>query len=152
MRRHHRRRFRRNPPFGLGFVMEALKDGATISVARVANRKVAGLLNQYVPGLAATSPVGTIGAKLIAATIIGLASRRLLPKYSRLATAAAMSDAIDAGIAATPLAAYLSAYPRIVRPAVAGYGRPAVTAGRPAVGAWTGQATRRSVGMPMRAG
>lgn len=154
MRHRRRRHHRRNPSFGLGFLVSALKDGATISVARVANRKIAGLINQYVPGLSATSPIGTIGAKVLAAAVVGLASRRLLPAYSRLVTAAAMSDAIDAGIAATPLAGYLSAYPRIVRPMVAGYPRAAgaLPAGRPAVGAWPTMTGRRSVGMPKQAG
>lgn len=150
-RRRRSRSYRRNPSFGLGFLMDAAKDGAVIVVGQVANRKLASLVNAYVPGLGADSTVGKIGAKVLSAAALGLATRRFAPQYSRLVTAAAMADAISAAAAETPIAPYLGALPRIVRSTgrVGAYAQPtaALPAGR--VGAWVG---RRQVGMPVQAG
>lgn len=151
-RRRSSRRYRRNAPFGLNFLIDAAKDGAVIVVAQVANRKVASLVNQYVPGLGADSTVGKIGAKVLSAAVIGLATRRFAPKFSRLATAAAMADAVTAAAAETPIAPYLGALPRIVRTTdarVAGYPqRSALPAARNGMNAWP----RRSAGMPVQMG
>lgn len=131
--------------------MDAAKDGVVIVVGQVANRKVASLVNQFVPGLGSDTAVGKVGAKVLAAAALGLATRRFFPQYSRLITAAAMADALTAAAAETPIAPYLGALPRIVRTngAIGAYPRGAALPAGGRVGAWP---VRRSAGMPVQMG
>ena len=146
-RTHRRRRsYHRNPAFGLGFLAQGLKDGAVITVGQIATRKLSGLASNYVPGLSPINAdgsknlIGIVGSRLAAGLVIGFASRRLAPQYSRLLVASAMSEVINAGLAASPAAPFLGAMPIIRRPGVSGYvrnnpARPGVTPGG-RVGAW----------------
>jgi hypothetical protein len=157
IRHHRRRRHHRNPGFGLGFLLQGAKDGAVIAASMVANRKVAGLLSSYVPGLSLTNSdgsvnlVGLAGSRIASATALGFLSRKFAPGLSRQITGAAFADAILATLANVPsVAPMLGATPVVrpaIRPGVSGWTR-SVGAGKPGVGAWSS----RRVGLPTQVG
>jgi hypothetical protein len=126
---HRRRRsYRRNPGFGLDFLVSGLKDGAVVFAAQVANRKVANLVQQYVPGLSIVSAAGTpslvgiFGSRVIAASAVTLLARKVTPNLARLVAAGAFADAIGATLANVPsVAPYLGATALIRRAGVRGY-------------------------------
>lgn len=139
-RRRHARRYRHNPRFGVNFLMEGLKDGVAVSAGQLVTKKLGGIAQQYVPGLSGTGAVPVIGSSAIAAVVTSLAARQFVPRASRLITAGAFSQVVNAAIAQTPLAGTLglSAWPAPVAPvrAVGAWSaRPALPAA--GVRAWT---------------
>jgi hypothetical protein len=126
--RRHRRHYRRNPGFGLDFLVTGLKEGAVVFGAQVANRKVANLVQQYVPGLSIVaadgtpSLVGIFGSRIIAASAVTMLARKVTPNLARLVAAGAFADAIGATLANVPsIAPYLGATALIRRAGVRGY-------------------------------
>lgn len=156
-----RRGYRRNPPGGMmGQVTEGLQDGLAVVGGQVIARKLATGVAAMVPTPtnATIQKVQYVGLRLAAAIGVAMASKKFAPKYSRMMTAGAFSEAINAGLAQTPIAPFLAAIPRRRgNPALAGrrinpaIGRvaawpaaiPASTA-RAGVGAWA----RRGPGLP----
>ena len=134
-----RRRYRRNPSIvptarGLvGGIVQGVKDGAAVFAGQVAARKVRGAVTGMLPANAqatVATGVGQIGLAIASAVVTTLAARQFAPSgYRRLIAAGAFTEAINAIVAQTPVAAYLSAFP--VRSRVrSGYNVPA---GRTAV-------------------
>lgn len=155
--RRHRRGFRRNPPGMMGQVMEGLQDGAAVVAGQVIARKLATGVAAMVPAPSSASiqKVQYVGLRLAAAVGISVMARKFAPKYSRMMAAGAFSEAINAGLAQTPIAPFLAAIPRRRNPAMgalprrAAAGRiaawpTAIPAARTGVGAWA----RRTPGMP----
>ena len=117
-RRRHARRYRHNPRFGVNFLMEGLKDGVAVSAGQLVTKKLGSIAQQYVPGLSGTGAVPVIGSSALAAVVTSLAARQFVPRASRLITAGAFSQVVNAAIAQTPLAGTLglSAWPAPVAP------------------------------------
>lgn len=166
-----RRRFRRNPGISasglVGGIVQGLKDGGAVVVGQVAVRKLRGALTGMMPATMQTqvaSPgLANIGLKVASALVVSLVARKAAPAQSRMIAAGAFSEVINAALAATPIAPYLSAYPggRRALPVQAGNVIPGGR--RAALSAWTAPrqvgmsayptgGNMRSVGMPVSAG
>jgi len=138
---HRRRRARRNPP-SLGSVFEEAVTGAGRGFAvvggQVVTRKIRGAAQGIVPATTNVSTglpgVATTAGAALAITV--LAAMLTPPKYRRAAefvVAGAWSEAINCGLAQTPIAPYLSAFSPTRRSIVRGYVQPARVRG---VQAW----------------
>lgn len=110
-KRRARRSYRRNPSFGINFLVEGLKDGAGVVVGQVGARKIGALAKQYVPGMSATTGVMSVLPTLAGAIATAFVARKALPRYSRVITAGAFAEAITQGLAQTPAAPFLAAWP-----------------------------------------
>lgn len=136
-RRHH---FRRNPgllPGGArgiaNTVMQGLKDGASVVGGQIAARKIRGAVTGMLPAETQASlktGVGYVALSIASAIGVAIGARKLLPAQARFLAAGAFSEAINAGLAQTPVAPYLGAFapPRRVLPTR--------TAGSRGVSAW----------------
>lgn len=127
-RRHH---YRRNPSIRgvTGAFMEGVKDGLAVWGGQIAARKISNMLGTLVPAsIGQNSPaLRGIITQGLGAVVTGIAVRRILPKYSKLATAGAFANFIDFAVRQNPTAnSFLSAYaqPVVVRGA-RGYPLPA---------------------------
>ena len=132
--------------------------GVAVSVGRLAARKARGAL-QGALGAKANVSTGLPGlATTVGAAVALTVATTLLPKKHKtlgeLAVAGAFSEAVDFGLAMTPIAPYLGAFPkaplRIVdnRRNLAGYNRRALNPGASAgLGGYT-----RAMGVPAGAG
>lgn len=163
-RRH--RRVKRNPSLGsargiVGGIVQGLKDGGAVVLGQVGARKVRGAVTGMLPAnvqAQVSGGVGAIALSLASAVVVSLVARKALPGQARLISAGAFSETINAALAKTPIAPFLSAYPpRRIALAPAGRGRPGVAAwpGQPAIPVRAGVAAypmMRSVGMPINAG
>lgn len=137
--RRRRHSYRRNPSFGINFLVEGLKDGAGVVVGQVGTRKLANLARQHVPGLSATTGIMAVAPTFVGAIATAFVARKALPKYSRVITAGAFAEAINQALAQTPVATYLSAWPMggaRVGTVSAWPGRAALPAPAPGVRAW----------------
>lgn len=155
-----RRRARRNPGVAsarglVGGIVQGLKDGGAVVLGQVGARKVRGAVTGMLPANIQTqvaSGFGQVALSVASAIVVSLVARKALPAQSRMISAGAFSETINAALAKTPIAPFLSAYPvrRVAAPA------------RRGVSAWTQPAalragmsaypTMRSVGMPVAAG
>lgn len=140
-----RRRFRRNPgllPGGtkgiVGNIVQGLKDGVAIVGGQVAARKIRGAVTGMLPAatqLEVASGMGYVALSLVSAIAVSIAAKKFIPGQARMIAGGAFSEAINAGIAQTPVAPYLGAFApvrRIVPPITRRAG------GRPGVNAWPG--------------
>lgn len=121
-RRNARRHYRRNPSIRgvTGAFMEGIKDGLAVWGGQIAARKVSNMLGTLVPAsIGQNSPaLRGIITQGLGAVVTGIAVRRILPKYSKLATAGAFANFIDFAVRQNPTAnSFLSAYaqPVVVR-------------------------------------
>lgn len=161
-RRHVRRRHRRNPgllPSGrgiIGNIVQGLKDGTAVVGGQVVARKISGAVTGMLPATTqakVTTGPGKIALSLVSAVVTSLIARKVLPNQARLITAGAFSETINCALAQSPVAPFLSAYPRrTVMPRVAAY--PGTGSSRllnqgPRVAAYPGM---RVVGLPAHVG
>jgi hypothetical protein len=153
---------KRNPSIAsarglVGGIVQGLKDGGAVVLGQVGARKVRGAVTGMLPAnvqAQVSSGIGQIALSVASAVVVSLVARKALPGQSRMISAGAFSETINAALAKTPIAPFLSAFPsRRVLPAArrgvgawAGAQLPRQTAG---VSAWP---TMRTVGMPMNAG
>lgn len=159
-----RRRVKRNPGISsarglVGGIVQGLKDGGAVVLGQVGARKVRGAVTGMLPAnLQATvaSGIGQIALSIASAVVVSLVARKALPGQSRMISAGAFSETINAALAKTPIAPFLSAFPARRMPVAlpAGRGRgvaawPGAALPRAGVSAWPGM---RSVGMPVAAG
>ena len=165
MNSHHKRgrRHRRNPDMiGAigGGALHGITHGAAVVAGQVVARKLKGATQGILPAsLNVSSGMAGVATSAIAALGVTVAHALLTPpKYKTLGAfvvAGAWSEAINQALAQTPIASYLSAFPRsplrIVNPAargrIAAYPRAALAAGAPAFSAYP-----RTVGLPANAG
>jgi hypothetical protein len=95
--------------------MQGLYDGAGVVAGQVATRKAVGAI-QGAAKLATPTAATKIALNIAAAAAITVAARKLLPSKfqssARFVAAGAFSEAINVALAQTPIAPYLSAFPR----------------------------------------
>lgn len=154
-RRRHRRRYRRNPAFigsarGLvGNIVQGLKDGAAVVGGQVATRKIRGAITGMLPATTAaqvSKGMGYVALSLASTIVTALIARKALPGQARMIVAGAYSETINCALAQTPIAPYLSAFPRRrVAGTVRGWPGNRVIPQRAGVAAWP---MMRSVGSP----
>lgn len=136
-RRRHRRRHRRNPFYGnarrrhrrfrrnpmslgsargiVGSIVQGLKDGAAVVGGQVATRKVRGAITGMLPQATAANVskgIGYVALSLVSSVVVSMVAKRVLPSQARMIVAGAFSETINCALAQTPIAPYLSAYPR----------------------------------------
>lgn len=149
--RRHRRSYRRNPGLGLGFILDGLKEGSAVFAGQIANRKLANLVQQYVPGLKIVNADGTpnllgvFGSRILSAVAVGFVAKKAAPGWSRLITAGAFADAIGATLANIPAAAPFIGATALIR-------RPGGVSGYPRLPGGNGLAGRGMSGYPRSAG
>lgn len=117
--RHHRRRRRRNPSMGglVGNIVQDLKNGAGVVLGQVAVRKIRGAVTGMLPAATQTTVAtgaGHVALSLAAAITASVAARKFAPGYARYVAAGAMSEVLNGVLATTPIAPFLSAFPRRV--------------------------------------
>lgn len=117
--RHHRRRRRRNPGMGglVGNIVQDLKNGAGVVLGQVAVRKIRGAVTGMLPAATQTTVAtgaGHVALSLAAAITASVAARKFAPGYARYVAAGAMSEVLNGVLATTPIAPFLSAFPRRV--------------------------------------
>lgn len=139
--------YRRNPgivaDLTTGFV-----DGVSVSGGRLATRKLAAAAAAMLPAPEAGSTmekVQAVGVRVASALAVGFAARRFAPKWARMITAGAFSDAVDCALAQTPAAPFLSAFARVRRPAAL-----PMPARRVGTSAWPGNQLPRVSAWPQR--
>lgn len=139
------RRRRRNPGIAsargaVGGIVQGLKDGGAVVAGQVVTRKLRGAITGMLPAdqqAKMKSGVGYIGLCLLSAVVTSLVAKRALPNYSRLISAGAFSETINAALAQSPTAVkFLSAYPGGTRRLNAWPGATALPAGRGNLAAW----------------
>ncbi len=169
-RRRRRVGFRRNPPNIRGIVggvFEGIKTGSAVVVGQTIARKVRGAVQGMLPAsINVSTGLGQVGVSLAAAVGTTVAVGFLPSSFRRFGpfiVAGAFSETINAALAQTPIAPYLSAFPnrRVVRvgPGANGaQGRAVAAANGGRVSAWPRalagnlSAYPRNAGMPMNAG
>ncbi len=121
-RRHHSSRrhgARRNPPRGLAFLGHAAKGGLFTYGGRIANKKLANVVQGFLPAPAAGNTIAasaeTVLAHLGVASLISLAAMRFMPQYAEPIAFGAMAEAEEQIVMQTPAAPYLSAYTPVRR-------------------------------------
>ena len=113
-----RRRRHRNPPNVRGIaggVVRDLKNGLGVYGGLVATRKIRGAITGMLPASAQATVQGTagkIGLSLASAIVASVIARRILPRFAPFIAAGAFAEVVDCAVQATPVGAYLSAYPR----------------------------------------
>lgn len=100
--------------------MEGVKDGLAVWGGQIAARKISNMLGTLVPAsIGQNSPaLRGIITQGLGAVVTGIAFRRILPRYSKLATAGAFANFIDFAVRQNATAnSFLSAYaqPVVVR-------------------------------------
>jgi hypothetical protein len=103
-------------PRGLvGGIVQGLKDGAAVFAGQVAARKVRGAVTGMLPAstqATVSTGVGQVGLAIASAVVTTLAARQFAPRgFGRLIAAGAFTEAINAVVAQTPVAPFLSAIP-----------------------------------------
>ncbi len=94
----------------VGTIKQGVEDGAVILGGEIAQNKIVALGDKFVPhfGTSTTMAIARVGVLNIAvASGISLGTRKLLPKYSRMAAGGAWARAIANVLAQTPAAALL---------------------------------------------
>lgn len=146
--RSHRRHYRHNPSVR-GFtnlLKEGFVGGAGVVIGQQITRKGSALFKQYIPGQATATGFMTLISPLAAATIGSFIADKFAKKLAPFIVAGAFSEVINLGLAQTPAASYLSAYPQVV--SLRAWPQPKVLpSAAPGVRAWPGRAgTVREVG------
>jgi len=116
---HRRRRRRRNPSMGgiVGNIVQDLKNGAGVVLGQVAVRKIRGAVSGMLPATSqatVSAGAGHVALSLAAAIVASVAARKAAPNYARYIAAGAMSEVLNGVLATTPIAPFLSAFPRRV--------------------------------------
>lgn len=153
-RRRRRAGYRRNPALlgsarGIvGNIVQGLKDGFAVVGGQVGTRKVRGAITGMLPAATAakvTSGAGYVALSLASSVVVSLIAKRALPGSARMITAGAFSETINCALAQTPIAPYLSAFPRrrVATPTLRAYPGMRQIPQRAGVSAWPGM---RSVG------
>jgi hypothetical protein len=147
-RRRHRRRYRRNPILPstrgiVGNIVQGLKDGVAVVGGQVATRKVKGAITGMLPASTAATVAkgpGAIALSIASAVVVSLIAKKALPSQARMITAGAFSETINCALAQTPIAPYLSAFPRrrVAATPLRAWPGNRVIAQRAGVAAWPG--------------
>jgi hypothetical protein len=117
-----RRRYRRNPGRAIvsargivGSIIQGVKDGSAVFAGQVVARKVRGAVTGMLPAnaqAAIATGAGQVALAIASAVVTTLGAKQFVPQgYKRLVAAGAFSEAINAVVAQTPVAGFLSAFP-----------------------------------------